>query len=287
VDPTTPITIDEIQEMLEQRTNKQLYELVKKLDIQFPDRSKASKAVLMKQLIDHVGPRFIPPDRMKQELEKLPSPDQLRAKITKADLDAFRTEVVALLRAIREEQQASAEDLRTRLEPVERELASIGREQSYSKVPPVETFLREVRSASIEIEKPEDFDTLLSYLRQRGIGTGEIAKITSLLANLRSVKGLVRELSWPEDLELFYKDLRAELEQVRTFPSSGISILAARNLLGKRHGISPDRFNAQLLACYRKGWLTLDISSPIGEDTIESLEFDGRRYTTIRSLRRS
>ncbi len=284
----------ELQARLEKYTNRQLLELLRTFDITFKDRSKANKAALVRNLLENVGPESIPQKRFLAELEAFSLPGERKRRITKEDLDELQNLLMSRIETVARSQDRISERIldellitRDNQGRLNRELSQIAEKQSFSNAPSAKSLLRALRKAATKPRRPEDFDAMISFLSEEGFMVEEVAKTVSMLSGLDSTLSLLRRLSWTESTDFFYKILKTELEGERKSLEKGIPIAKAREVIRDKTGISAEEFDRQLITCFRRGWLTLDFASPIGKDSPESLEVDGREYQIIRTFRRA
>jgi hypothetical protein len=281
--PATSVFDDRLRKL----HKKQLKELAKSLGVSVRQLSKASKDDIISSILWEIKNGTLRREDVEKELakEEYKIPPRLKEeRLTRKVFDDFRQEVVLSLSLIKSNLSELSQLIETFREEVSNRLANLERaiEVSIDKLPP-DKLLRVLRQLGSNLERPEDFTKCIQELKKEGVDLNELAKTANLIMAISKLKELIKGLSWPEDLDYFYRALRDEFYKLRKKTGGPVPIPQMRDILTNKLGISSESFNARLIECYMKGWIQLDLSSPLGE-VVEPLDIEGRKYYIIRSL---
>lgn len=274
---------------LQQLPKVHLLELMKSLNIElrFKDKKKANKEKIISHILEAIKNETLTIERVEKELEQEKYKKPVPRRLTKEDLDNFgekmfwrieqlREEILSLKKSIQELQTEMDDGLLIEIKSL-KELVDVSAEKNS-----LSSLLKIMRELNLDFQTPEDFDESVHELLKRGIKLSMFLKVSDLITKTLEIRDILRKLKWPEDLELFYDTLKKEFEKI----GLPVPIYQMKRAVTEHLGISGEEFEKQLTKCFKKGWLTLDLRSPIEEKNIEFIEVDGRKYYIISSLKR-
>jgi len=286
--------INQLRERLEKLSKKQLIELVKFLDIKFKGRTKAKKDEIISNIINLIEKEELSIKRIEKELSKDKYKERKKEaiqRITKKDLEKLKEDVSSELKRLHKIEtklESLIEDIRKfdrKLLELSEQLLLLKESLTLAENTTFSVLLSNFRRIALELDKPEDFDKFIKKLPTQNMNLNEVVKIGNAIVTISLLSEIIKKLRWPDDLDLFYIIVKSEFKKIST-PDGTVPIYQMREIVCRKMGITPEDFNRQLIACFKKGWLTLDFRSPIGEENIEYLEVNGRNYYVIRSFRR-
>ncbi|MBA7601063.1 hypothetical protein ES703_08130 [subsurface metagenome] len=291
---TPPLGIDTWRENLQKLSKKHLVELVKSLDIKFKDRTKANKERIISHILDEIETKTFTVKDIEKELgkEKYKVPIKVEPKrLTKKDLEDFRKEVLSEIDTLNSNLSDLRDDIRGLDRNISKHSSRLTSLEKLIDIPaekfPVQRLLKMMRKLNLDLRDPKDFDSGLQELLKSNAKLSEFIKMANVAITMSELDNLVKKkITWPEDLDLFYNVLKTEFEKVVKETGPPVPIYQMKQVVSERLAISEKDFEKQLISCFKKGWLTLDLSSPISEEQAEFLEVDGRKYYLIRSLQR-
>ncbi len=287
---------DILREKLEKLPKKPLVELVKSLDIKFKDRTKAGRERIISNILNAIKPGILSIEDIEKELVKekyiVLKEAKKSERLTKKDVDDFRKEVLSEIRKLYSIEnrlsllEGSIQNIDDKISQQSERLVSL---QNLIEIPTekvsLQNTLKIMRKLNINLREPQDFDNGIELLKKE-VKLNEFVKMGNMAITISELTELVKKISWPEDLDFFYSTLKIEFDRAVKETGSTVPIYQIKQTVSKRLAISDKDFERQLISCFKKGWLTLDFRSPIGEEHTEYLDVDGRKYYVIRSILR-
>lgn len=289
------LDIGTLREKLQKLSKKHLVELVKSLDIKFKDRTKANKERIISHIFGEIETKTFTVEDIEKELdqEKYKVPIKVEPKrLTRKDLEDFRKEVLLEIDKLNSNLVDLRDDIRGLDQKISEHSSRLTSLERLIDIPtekfPVQRLLKMMRKLNLDLRNPQDFDSGLQELLKSNAKLSEFIKMANVAITMSELNNLVKtKITWPEDLNLFYNTLKAEFEKTVKETGPPVPIYQMKQIVKERLGISEEDFEKQLISCFKKGWLTLDLRSPIGEEETRFLEVDGRRYYVIRSLQKA
>lgn len=143
-----------------------------------------------------------------------------------------------------------------------------------------------LRGMDPELKKIEDYVSTLKRLEVLNLDIGTLLKLGLMIVISNELSSLVKPFSREKMLERFYNVIKEEGGNFIE-PDGTLIVSRIKNFICEKMGITQEEFKHFLGECFEKGWLTLDIRSPIsGANEEDFVEVNGRKYYIIRSFRK-
>lgn len=128
----------------------------------------------------------------------------------------------------------------------------------------------------------QTFDALKVSLKKDNISDVELIRDGIAIMTIDYVMKLTREMDWEINLDLFYRILSEEIMKLGSTTNFSAKIPVVRDFLCKRMNIGSKKFDSLLLDCREKGWVLLEVGTPIGETDAGWLDTGKNRFYYVK-----
>lgn len=151
-----------------------------------------------------------------------------------------------------------------------------------------EKLIAALRRENLSITKvnSQSFDSLKDSLKKDNISDIDILRDGLAVMILDYVMKLTKEMEWDINLDSFYRILSEEITTLGGTSNFSAKIPIVRDLLCKKMNIIPNKFDSMLLDCREKGWVLLEVGTPIGETEAGWLDTGKNRFYYVKLRRK-
>lgn len=271
-------------------TNQQLRDLKKSLNIKKGGKNKSD---LVDAIISSVEEYEVRLDKVEEKFSRLAEQSKKggksakEKKLTKEDLSLFKeninSELQSLKRDIRKVSQEVEETKKLMTEYINLLSYLENSVKVYYNQEELNNILQNFRKVNSRIESINDLNMFMRKLNLAEVNPNDIIKLGNLIAASNSLSNLDRESESKNSLESFYNMVKSQSKKFKSEDGS-IPIYKVREILVKKTELTEEEFDKKLGDSFRKGWLTLDFRSPIGEKDIGYATIEGKDYYIIRKF---
>lgn len=126
------------------------------------------------------------------------------------------------------------------------------------------------------------FDSLKNSLKKDNISDIELIRDGLAVMTMDYIMKLTKEMDWEINLDLFYRILSEEIIKLGGTANFSAKIPVIRDLICKRMNIESKKFDSLLLDCREKGWVLLEVGTPIGETDAGWLDTGKNRFYYVK-----
>lgn len=130
------------------------------------------------------------------------------------------------------------------------------------------------------------FDSLRNSLKKDNLSDIDILRDGLAVMIMNYLMKLTKEMEWEVNLDLFYRILSEEIIKLGGTANFSAKIPMVRDLVCKRMNIEPQKFDSLLLDCREKGWVLLEVGTPIGETEAGWLDTGKNRFYYVKLQRK-
>lgn len=285
-----------IKELLNGITKPDLLKLTDELNIYWRNKKGTKKPDLIDILIKRIERKELNEDNLKDAINKIiiDKPKKVKIAIQKPRIDA--NELMDNIISINNKIELIDKQIRhdgEKIDSMESKILEITNLVSAKlnnldklKTSSVESLLKELHKEKLHYDfaDPSCFDRIRANLLTKGFDDINILKNGMLFIILNELSQSIKNLKWPEDIELFYKNIQNEFYK-NPKKSDALPIYEIRNAVCNNMGISKESFDRQLAKCFKEGWVLLELGSPIGEENVERLTLGDKNYYYLRLKR--
>ena len=132
---------------------------------------------------------------------------------------------------------------------------------------------------------PNLFDSLKISLNNNNIADFDILRDGLAVMTMDYLMKLSNEIDWKISLDLFYRILYEETIKLVGSANNTVKIPLIRNSVTKRMNLQSGKFDSLLLNCREKGWVLLEVGTPIGETDVDWLDTGKNRFYYLKLLK--
>ncbi len=285
-----------IKESLNKITKPDLLKLTDELGINWRNKKGTKKPDIIDIVIKRIENKGLNEDTLKAAISKIiinkPKKEKIAIKKPRIDANELMDKIISINNKIELIDKQIRHDSE-KIDFIERKILDIITLASTKlqdldklKTSSVEGLLRELYKEKLNYDftDPSCFDLIRADLLHRGFDDANILKNGMLFIILHELSQSTKNLKWPDDLELFYKNIQNEFYK-NPKKSDALPIYEIRNAVCNNMGIGKESFNRQLAKCFKEGWVLLELGSPIGEEKVEHFTLGDKNYYYLRLKR--
>ena len=134
--------------------------------------------------------------------------------------------------------------------------------------------------------KPGSFDSLKNSLNDNNISDFDILRDGLAVMTMDYLLKLTKETEWKISLDLFYRILYEETINLVNSANNTVKIPSIRKSVTERMNLNSEKFDSLLLSCREKGWVLLEVGTPIGETNAGWLDTGKNRFYYLKLLKK-